>query len=124
MHEQQRKDMRRRSLRLALLVMAGLLLPYLMMAVTARRPISFDEYTLYTSAIVGATVGHADEAGGVRALAYVRAALAEPALTAQKPSTEDTSASHCRHIRRTCLTQLAIRTPIFRSRPTTRWSSI
>ena len=50
---------------------------------TARRPISLNEYTIYSNAIVRATVGHADEAGGLRALAYARAALAEPALTAQ-----------------------------------------
>jgi hypothetical protein len=77
------EDMRRVSVRLLLIVLAGLLTSYLAMAATARRLISRDEYTIYSNAIVRAAVGHADEAGGLRALAYARAALAEPALTAQ-----------------------------------------
>ena len=78
--------MRRVSIRLLLIALAGLLATYLAMAVTARRPISLGEYALYTSAIVRATVGHAGEDGGRRALAYTYAALAEPALTAQLSS--------------------------------------
>jgi len=78
--------MRRIAVRFLLIVLVSLLATYLAMAVTAKRPISLDEYALYTSAIVRATVGHAGEDGGVRALIYTRAALAEPALTAQMAS--------------------------------------
>jgi hypothetical protein len=78
--------MKGRFIRLALLVTAALLLPYLAMAVTARRPIAPGEYLIYSGAMVRAAVGHADESGATRAVAYIRAALAEPASTAQLSS--------------------------------------
>ena len=80
--------MRRVIVRLLLIVLAGLLTSYLAMVVTAKRPIALDEYSIYSNAIVRAAVGHADEAGGLRALAYTRAALAEPTLTAQVSRSE------------------------------------
>ena len=67
---------------LLVMVLAGLLATYLTMAVTAMRSISLDEYALYTSSIVCVVVGHAGEAGGVRALDYAHMSRAEPALTA------------------------------------------
>lgn len=78
--------MRGRFIRLGLLVTASVLLPYLAMAVIARRPIAPGEYVIYISAILRAAVGHADESGATRALTYARAALAEPAVTAQVSS--------------------------------------
>src|SRR5690349_18705120 len=75
--------MRRRLIRSLLIGLAAVLVTYVALAITAGRPISPDEYAIYTSAIVRAALGHASEAGGVHALQYVRAALAEPSLTAQ-----------------------------------------
>jgi hypothetical protein len=64
--------------RLIPILLIGVLTTYLAMSLTARRLILPGEYVIFTNAILRATFGHADEAGGMRALEYTQAALAYP----------------------------------------------